>query len=475
MGSKAKIVNDAKTVKIYPTAIIPPYIPLKCRFLHCMRKNRRLGFKMLIEFSVANYRSVKDRQTLSMVPGSSKSVRRRHVLPTGVESAPLVLRAMGVYGANGSGKSTLIGAMEFARQFVRHSASGQLGDRIEVKPYLLAAHTRAEPSEFEFIFAASGSLYQYGFKADAARVWSEWLYVTHNGGRNQKWIERDFDPATKDYRTYLNPAIPGEKKVWKDSTRDNALLLSVATQLNATAFHAAFEWITGGLRTIPTRARIDPAYTAEKFKTDRERVRTFLLGLDIRVDDVVVREQDAIAGDPFRAMPEEVKKYFLPQLADVKVKEVSFVHIAEDGARIAIPFKEESDGIQALFSLAGPWIDVSDDVMTVAVDELHNSLHPLAFRYLIENFFSGPPSKKGGQLIFTSHNTLAMESRTLHRDQILFVENHLDTGTVFTPLSDFKSRAGESFRTGYLGGRYGGVPSIVDESLPLPFEPDAED
>ena len=80
---------------------------------------------MLIEFSLANYRSFRDRVTFSMVASSLKAKhdelneKNLFTAPGGIK----LLSSTAIYGANASGKSNLIAAMNFMRHFVIHSAN----------------------------------------------------------------------------------------------------------------------------------------------------------------------------------------------------------------------------------------------------------------------------------------------------------------------------------------------------------------
>jgi len=67
---------------------------------------------MLIEFSVANYRSFLDRQTLSMVAGLIKDRSAQHSFKTGIKDVPNLLRSSVIYGPNAAGKSNFIEAMD---------------------------------------------------------------------------------------------------------------------------------------------------------------------------------------------------------------------------------------------------------------------------------------------------------------------------------------------------------------------------
>ena len=85
---------------------------------------------MLIEFSVANFRSIKDEGRVGLVAGPGKDHRETHVmtpeLNEGVRSIPL-LRSAAVYGANAAGKTNLLQALQAMRHLVAQS-SRDLGE-----------------------------------------------------------------------------------------------------------------------------------------------------------------------------------------------------------------------------------------------------------------------------------------------------------------------------------------------------------
>ena len=155
---------------------------------------------MLIEFSVGNYRSVHERQTLSMVAGAARDREAQHSFASGVKAAPYLLQSACLFGPNASGKTTLVMAMNFFRKFVLNSAKeSQEGEKIDYKPFRLDAAARKEPSEFEALFIHDGTQYQYGFAIDADRVVEEWLFAVPEGGRTQRWFVRTFDSDSGTY------------------------------------------------------------------------------------------------------------------------------------------------------------------------------------------------------------------------------------------------------------------------------------
>jgi uncharacterized protein len=133
-------------------------------------------------------------------------------------------------------------------------------------------------------------------------------------------------------------------------------------------------------------------------------------------------------------------------------------HVMDNGERYPLPFSEESNGTRRLFAFSAPILDVLEHGYTLIVDEIHNSLHPLALLGIISLFQNKERNPKGAQLIFTTHDTNAMKH--LARDQVWLVDKGKFGDSMFTPLTDFNGKADEHIEKRYLGGRYGALPII---------------
>ena len=133
---------------------------------------------MILQFSTKNFRTFKDKVTLSLVASNyDKDTREQENILINDNFGLRILKSAVIYGANASGKSKLLDAFAFMRYFVINSSKeGQKGETIEVEPFKLSTQTENEPSEFEIIFVHKNVLYRYGFEATTDRIVSEWLY-----------------------------------------------------------------------------------------------------------------------------------------------------------------------------------------------------------------------------------------------------------------------------------------------------------
>lgn len=421
---------------------------------------------MLIEFSVQNHRSFRDRQTLTMVAGSATRHSPVHAIETGSNAAPSALRVACLLGANGSGKTALIDAMRFMSRFVQKSFKDSAEGRLSTEPFLFHSEWRDQPSEFEVVFLHDESLYQYGFSLDRTRVWDEWLFERPNKtGRQRQIFTRSYDPSADAYDWELSAAhLKGERDSWRNQTRPDALFLSTAVHLNAESLKRPFEWITQGLRTLDANPFFKGGYTASQFSEEdgwKERVLGLLRDVDISLADIEVDEKSFFQDSDFTDLPEPVQEHLRKSAPDAKVYDVRSVRLDDAGERMLLPLGEESSGTRMLFDLIGPWLDVLDQGLTLVVDELNNGLHPLAFQQMIGLFCNPETNRHGAQLIFTTHDLSVTENDCIHRDQIWLVEKGDNLASVLTPYSDFKTRDKRGFRRNYLDGRFGAVPRLA--------------
>ncbi len=420
---------------------------------------------MLISFSVQNYRSFAERQTLSMVAGNSAKQEENFVFQSGNSMAPNLLHSACLLGANASGKSNFILAMNFFRQFVANSAKEmQKGEKIKITPNKLIVDFAQKPSEFEIIFIHNGQLYQYGFVVDHQRVLAEWLFAKPNDNKSRirRLFERNFDETSGNYNWEINSLyIKGQKELWKKSTRSNALFLSQAVQLNSEDLTHPFEWIVGYLIVLDSPENLSPHHSIDRLSEPEWQKRTLSLlqSADIHIHNLGIEEvpiKHILADD----IPPFIKELILKDNIDAKRLIIKAFHENDIGDLVEFDFSEESDGTQALFKLAAPLLDALDNGYCLVVDELHNSLHPHLLDMLIKLFHNPIINKKNVQLIFTCHETSIM-AETMHKDQIWFAKKSKEKTTRLIPLSDFKTRD-SNYQKAYLDGRYGAIPKIEE-------------
>ncbi|MCL5974827.1 MAG: ATP-binding protein [Gammaproteobacteria bacterium] len=416
---------------------------------------------MLIEMNVANFRSLKGTQTFSLAKGKGNELELTNVFTVKAASDYELLRSAVIYGPNASGKSNFLLALKTMKHIVIESATTQQrGDLLPVMPFKLCPDSRTAPSEFEVTFLVDGVRYQYGFTATPEQIREEWL-LAYPKGRPQRWFTRQWNAEKSQFEWDLGNSLLGEKQLWQKSTRDNALFLSTAVQLNSEQLRPVFDWFKDTIRLSNVGGWL-PTFSASLCERgEKSKVMEFLHAADIHIDDVLVESKVFDPNDLPAEMPEALRNVVIGEMRNKKTLEIKTVHQGSDGKPVIFDFDEESDGTRKLFAYAGPWIDALENGYVLFIDELHDNLHPRLVRFLVELFHNSDTNPKNAQLIFTTHETSILNQDVFRRDQVWFCEKNKLQATDLYPLSDFSPRKGrENLEMAYLSGRYGALPFV---------------
>lgn len=434
-----------------------------------LQKNGVFDFKfgsgaafVLVDFTVTNFLSIKETQSLSLVAGSGKELLATNTFDPKAPATPGLVRSSAIYGANASGKSNFIRAIRAVRTIVLESSNQrQSKDRLPVTPFLLNTTSSTQPSEFEITFISDGVRFQYGFSATAERVYEEWL-LAFPKGRPQKWIDRTYDHENENYIWGATDKLSGQKQIWQTATRSNALFLSTAIQLNSSQLEPVFNWFRHTLRVVDF-GRLPVDYSAQLCNNDEgcKAVVQLLKAADIDIEEVVVETSKFDTSKLSAEFPDILKIEIERQLKETEIHEIRTGHKTESGDIVFFDLKSESEGTQKIFSLAAPWLDTLQNGYVLFIDELHDSLHPLIVDFLIGLFHNSKNNKNNAQLVFITHDTTILNQSTLRRDQIWFCEKDSNQSTHLFPLTEFKPRKDvENIERSYLTGRYGALPYL---------------
>ena len=417
---------------------------------------------MLIGFSVGNYKSFKETVTLSMV--ASSITEEEPELDTNnvfeINHKLKLLKTAAIYGANASGKSNLIAAINFMKWFVLNSSKEtQVSDAIDVEAFRLSTETEKEPSFFEIVFLLEDKTFRYGFEVNAREVVSEWLFQADDS-EEKMLFERDFDIDISD-------DFPEGQGI-REKTRSNALFLSVVAQFNGKISGKILLWFSKTLQLISgLQDRQYRKETLESFENDRHRhdIIEFIKKLDLGIADIQIKNQPPFMTSNNKALyaTSYGGSLYLTSESKPTVKTIHPKYDA-DGKQTAIELfdieKHESEGTNKLFALAGILLDTLRIGKILLIDELDARLHPLITRELIYLFNSNVTNPHNAQLIFTTHDTNLLSSKTFRKDQVWFTEKDNKGATDLYSLVEYKVGKNASFERDYIIGKYGAIPFI---------------
>ncbi|MCQ3806141.1 MAG: ATP-binding protein [Acidimicrobiaceae bacterium] len=419
---------------------------------------------MLLRFEVENHRSIREPVELSMIAIDKDRVAARHIEGIGDEQ---VLTVAGIYGANASGKTNLIDALACLSKAVRLSLYTR-GEALTVDPFEFAPEPG--PTTYGVDLVVNAARYRYELQVDESGVVSEALY-SYPQRRRRTLFERQGDDLTFRRGTRLTG---GGRELITPTT----LVMSVADRLTEEISAVAIwleniEFVDYWPRSIIPRvfkdARVGARWTAEDHQE----------GLYDLFEESPSRDrrsgEDAPPGSHTqrRDLALSLLKFADLGVRDAEVTEdktatnpdgrrLRLLHDVS-GSLLPLELAEESEGTLAWLRLMPELLRVLANGGLIVVDELDYSLHPAISSKLVELFHDPATNPRGGQIIFTTHDTSLLGH--LNRDEVWITEKRPDGSTGLIALSDFRGtnvRRSTNLERAYLQGRFGAVP-VVDE------------
>ncbi|MGZ8227954.1 MAG: AAA family ATPase [Methylococcaceae bacterium] len=415
---------------------------------------------MLIEFSVSNYRSFRERQTFSMV-AAPRLWKGDNVFKPVVkgEKLPDLLKVAAIYGPNASGKSNLIKAFDIARYIANRQPSAQ-STPLPVSPFRFDPQLADQPSRIELHFVYAEQRYEFELALTQQRIIEERL-VAFPKGKEALLYERRHLPSGDEY--IFGSQLEGGKdlhELWKKSTGTQVLFLAQAVANSSEDFKQLREpltWLQTGLMIVSGDMELWADSSQELAKDEpsfAEEISSFLQDVDVPVthihfDQMEHNSTGSLAASLWRSIDSKPKSKMV------------LTHRTALG-EAEFDFQEESEGTKNLIGFWLPWSVHTESSLTkknriLIVDELDSSLHPEIVASLVAKHIK---SDSPAQLIFTTHDTHLMDAKLLRRDQFWLTERDANGATQLRSIHDFEGRESEDLEKRYYEGRYRGLPFV---------------
>ena len=417
---------------------------------------------MLLQFSVSNFKSIKDEVFFTAFANN----RNEHKDNLIIANKDKILPTLAFYGANAAGKSNILHALSAAINFVRYSNIYQINTKLPFLPFAFDEKFKNGKTKMDFMFIHNEKKYAYGFVADINKVYEEYLYE-YKTSKPSMIFER------KDVNKYSFPKVHNSLNEYVDKNTDNKLFLSTATTWNSEATKNAYLWFAEGIDVCENIAFGNSFQNYQGFLmyldkyNDNPEIKNFMKSLlkeaDVNISDyefnseVVATNAQVLNQNGQLENIGKIKRFYVNTIHKIKNNKTNKLE------NHLLDFKFESNGTKLLFFYGPLIMDALTKGRTIIIDEIHNSLHTSLAQYLINMFNNKNINQNGAQLIFTTHDTNLLDLDIFRRDQIYFVEKDTETGAsdVYS-LADFSPRKSENIRKGYLQGRYGAMPFVGD-------------
>ena len=247
---------------------------------------------MLIQFEVANFRSFRERQALSMTAGNFSEHTDANTFNPGLTGFPRLVRSAALYGPNAAGKTNLLRALQFLQSMVLNSAKAT-GDSVSnFSPFKLDTKSLRQPSEFKITFVQGGIRYEYMASLGENFVLAESL-MEFARPRGRMLFHRLHSGTSDSYDWKFSDYLKGAKELWREATRPNALFLSIAAQLNSRQLLPVFEWFQKRLVVIVDLTLMNAGLTLNLLRDSagKERLLPFLREADPGIADVEAQRE----------------------------------------------------------------------------------------------------------------------------------------------------------------------------------------
>lgn len=414
---------------------------------------------MLVQFTVANYGSIRDEQTVSFVKSGYYSELDEWACPA--ESPSLkdmsLLMASAIYGANASGKSTILEAVTTMARIVKISSQLMPDALLPYRPFRLDSKHSTTATTFAVVFESNAVRYDYEFSYTAQGIENERL-EKYETARRQLVFERSRDDDGSLQLTLTSKTAGLRKFEPFLREKPTSLLLSRAAQEGYAPLMDPYVWMSSRFGFTVPNENDTPSFGPIIEGTEGSEIRSDLVAIishaDLGIVDIKIRNEIFPEDDQLKEMLSEKA---IQQLKSMPMKTPVFLHSGSEGD-IELDWGSESLGTRTFLSLAANALRALRDGLVFLVDEIDRSLHPALVHELILMFGDKSTNQKGAQLLFTSHDPQIMDY--LRRDQIWLVSKSRDGASSVDPLSDYSVRKNEKKSTGYELGRYGAIPYV---------------
>lgn len=451
---------------------------------------------MFIGFSVSNFLSFKDPQTMSMM--ASKVARHKEHILSG--NGKKVLKTGLIYGANAGGKSNYIKAIDFSRDII---LDGLEEVDLNRKYFRISKDGYKRPGVFEYrLITRSGKEYSYGIAISYAtkEIISEWLVRIEKSGAETCIFNRDIDENGVNYAfSEIRPKSEAERIKWEifldvfgknisPSMKKKSILSDVAERSNEhrgvlREIRDVYEWFQSIIILFPTSQ-----YSGLNQLVEKEEIRKFFSGI-LKYFDTGIESVESKLGEVefdriFEGIPKEhAEKLKIKISNDVEDNSVMFkvnnqvysLSKDEEGniittkmmqnhgnAQELFEYADESDGTQRLFDLIPLFFEHQGN-RVIFIDEIDRSLHTNLTRKFLELFYTFTEGADC-QIIATTHDSNLLDLDLVRQDEIWFIKRLEDHSSQIYSLNRYKERYDKKIDKEYLLGRYDAVP-VFDEGI----------
>ncbi len=434
---------------------------------------------MILNFSIQNFGSIKDKQTLSFEANKSDHLEEAYVAHYGGRR---ILKLALLYGANASGKTTVLKALDFLRQLVIEPKSKKT-ERLDFEPYLFDPDTPKQPTVLSIEFIRNEVRYAYRVEFTKEAVVAEELYTY---APNKARIYQRTTDLERQFVEIKFGSKMTKSKAMKQSLTANTLWNNTVlggylkTNVDSKELQEVVDWFKLYLKRM-----VQPQTSFEDLiffqMEDGEILSSDMIPIlqqaDLHISDIVIQSREIVGRQEVEDFLSLINDHHsvmskgdvieLREEAKAVIKKVMLEHTV-NGEKYQLPLAEESSGTKRYYEFAGLLALFIKDPRAMLIDELETSLHPDLYRHFIVSYLL---NTKDSQILATTHNRELLDDRDLFRnDAIWFTDKSNTDATEIYSLADFdRSVIGKKTNVlnAYKSGKLSGTPILGDTYIDL--------
>lgn len=430
---------------------------------------------MIINFSIQNFGSVKEKQTLTFEADKSDHLESSYIIHT---NGLRLLKIALIYGANASGKTTILKALEFLREIVLEPEAKKT-DELDFQPFLFDSETPNQNSVISIEFITNDTKYFYEVEFFKKAVVQEVLNFYNPNKANV--YKRTTDTKNQLTEIKFGSKIKIDKtieKILEANTLWNNTALGgfLKTNVDVKEMKEAVVWFQDYLcPLIHAKTQLEGFVTSkiDKGELSKNDVINILKKADFHISDIVIQEEEKEIPDGFlefakkqlKAPEHEVKA--LAEKGKITSVNIEFEHSVND-SKYALPIEMESQGTRRFYGFAGLLALLIKNSVAFPIDELESSLHPDLYTHFILSFLLNTDRS---QIIATTHNREILNNKDIFRnDAIWFTDKNENCFTELYSLADFDSsivRNTTNIFNAYKSGKLKATPNVGDNLIDL--------
>lgn len=418
---------------------------------------------MIINFSVQNFGSIKDKQTLSFEANKSEHLEDYYIIPiNGLRLLKLGL----IYGANASGKTTILKALDFLRRIVLNPQEKKTTE-FNYEPFLFDAATPYQNTILSIEFIQDSIRYYYEVELNKKAIIKEELNFYNpnkaNVFKRTTNLETQFTEITFGSKIKIDKVF--EKNLESNTLWNNTVLGGfLKTNIQLKELKDVTDWFEYYLKSlIRPKASLDRFIIKqlEESKIRKEDIIQILQKADFYISDILIEKDEEIEDKiDFEDSIKKMKSF--RRIKEMLSYQIQFEHTL-DNEKFNLPFKLESEGTQRYYGFAGILSLMIRNSCIFPIDELESSLHPDLFTHFLLSFLV---NSKNSQIIATTHNREILNNKDIFRNDAVWITDKSDNcATELYSLADFDTsviRDTSNIYNAYKIGKLGGIPNLGD-------------